>query len=558
MNNHIEAPRIIYVNGSDLPGFLGRSKSETNILASALCNPCDPSGGPCKPDPDPDRICEPDCIPEQGCLPECRPRNCFPDCYPNPKPCNPITKKKKSLSVGEIKQNWPGEIFSCNQNLVFNPTDPGQHICLASHVFLEKGLINGALLDFANGRVLSLNSSAKFVAGMIEKGIKYSELVQRWIQLGGKLEVLSDFCHTLYDFGLLVENTSDDEHSECLEREIGYLQEGLKFLWLEVTSRCNLNCIHCYADGGPHRDMECLSVRNDRFIEQNPINTNEILQIISDAALEGCRQIQFTGGEPTIHPRLSEMILHARKEGFTFIEVYSNGTLMNEAMLDFFKKHDVHLAASFYSHRSEVHDCITKVPGSCRATLKTLSKIKERQIPLRIGIIAMKQNETNVIKTKKYLLEKKFTDRVGIDALRPCGRGVNDDNHSVQYDSMKRRPQFWADWQEYVKNHEQNSCWHGKLAVSSTGNVMPCIFSRDEILANVRTEPLSKIVKSVRTQTLWHLTHNQVDGCNVCEYRYVCHDCRALSLNVKGKLLAKSPRCAYDPYKGKWLSHSHP
>ena len=32
--------------------------------------------------------------------------------------------------------------------------------------------------------------------------------------------------------------------------------EGLQFLWLEITGRCNLSCVHCYADSGPSVNVD--------------------------------------------------------------------------------------------------------------------------------------------------------------------------------------------------------------------------------------------------------------------------------------------------------------
>jgi MoaA/NifB/PqqE/SkfB family radical SAM enzyme len=33
------------------------------------------------------------------------------------------------------------------------------------------------------------------------------------------------------------------------------LMAGLHFLWLEITQKCNLSCVHCYADSTPHQPL---------------------------------------------------------------------------------------------------------------------------------------------------------------------------------------------------------------------------------------------------------------------------------------------------------------
>ena len=62
--------------------------------------------------------------------------------------------------------------------------------------------------------------------------------------------------------------------------------EGLQFLWLELTNRCNLRCGHCYTDSHPgsgHRDR---------------LTTEDLESVLRQAYALGCRSVQFIGGEP--------------------------------------------------------------------------------------------------------------------------------------------------------------------------------------------------------------------------------------------------------------------
>jgi uncharacterized radical SAM superfamily Fe-S cluster-containing enzyme len=67
----------------------------------------------------------------------------------------------------------------------------------------------------------------------------------------------------------------------------------IEFLWLELTNRCNLRCVHCYADSGPH------GYKLDRLV------ADDYRRLIDEARELGCDQVQFIGGEPTLDkPRL--------------------------------------------------------------------------------------------------------------------------------------------------------------------------------------------------------------------------------------------------------------
>src|SRR5580658_702755 len=82
------------------------------------------------------------------------------------------------------------------------------------------------------------------------------------------------------------------------------LLEGLSFLWLELTNKCNLSCAHCYAESGP------------RPSRKDVLTTNDYRRLLDEAAAIGCRAVQFIGGEPTLHRGLPELIAHARVLGY--------------------------------------------------------------------------------------------------------------------------------------------------------------------------------------------------------------------------------------------------
>lgn len=81
---------------------------------------------------------------------------------------------------------------------------------------------------------------------------------------------------------------------------------------LEVTGRCNLRCAVCFADsgGGEAADpsLEAVAWRLDRAM-----------------AAAGPCNLQLSGGEPTLRDDLPEIVGIARRAGFSFIQVNTNG-----------------------------------------------------------------------------------------------------------------------------------------------------------------------------------------------------------------------------------------
>ncbi|MGH2626195.1 MAG: radical SAM protein, partial [Anaerolineales bacterium] len=191
-------------------------------------------------------------------------------------------------------------------------------------------------------------------------------------------------------------------------------RQRLDFLWLELTERCNLRCVHCYAGSGP-------------ALKDGPMQAEDHLRVLREAAQAGCRRVQFTGGEATLHPAFSALVDEAKALGFERIEVYTNATQLNDERVSFLREHGVRVAVSFYSHREEVHESITRVPGSFRRTVAAIKALLAAEVPVRVGLIRMRPNQDDVPATLDFLAALGVApDAVGMDDVRPAGRGCGD------------------------------------------------------------------------------------------------------------------------------------
>ena len=80
---------------------------------------------------------------------------------------------------------------------------------------------------------------------------------------------------------------------------------------IEVNSGCNLNCPICFANAGPGYSLTMGQVEGmlDRFVET-----------------EGDPEVvQFSGGEPTIHPQILDMVQAAKDRGIGHVMINTNG-----------------------------------------------------------------------------------------------------------------------------------------------------------------------------------------------------------------------------------------
>lgn len=314
----------------------------------------------------------------------------------------------------------------------------------------------------------------------------------------------------------------------------------LEFLWLELTSNCNNRCLHCYATSGPCVDNDV--VPHDRW-----------LAAIIEAHQAGATAIQLIGGEPLLYPQWRDLVVKAHQEGYEYIEIFTNATLVTDDDISFFKQYGVNIATTIYADNGDMHDQITLNPGSFNHTLGAIKKILAAGIPLRIASIIMKPNENEAEKIMQLCADL-GVDVNPPDVVRPTGRG--DDKHLLpeKYAKPPVKPPFHTDPTSFFQAHCLHSCLAGKIAITSAGEVIPCIFARNMICGNVLDKPLGEILTDHPLQAVWHTTKDQIDKCKDCEYRYACGDCRPLAQgsDQEKRWLACSNDCTYNPYTGVW------
>ncbi|MBW2040240.1 MAG: radical SAM protein [Deltaproteobacteria bacterium] len=391
---------------------------------------------------------------------------------------------------------------------------------------MVEGATRSALYDLTEGKVYSLNRSAHKVLVSAEKGV----VKKRHRGFLGKL----------IDLGIL--ETSDAPFPPREEPEEEGPDAKLQFVWLEVTSKCNLSCLHCYGD--------CLSSPGpDRMNEEG------WKSIILQARGLGCSQIQFIGGEPLLRKDLFELVDFAISQGFIFVEIFSNLTLFKKESISFLRERGIYIATTLYSFNPHTHDLITGAKGSHAKTVAAITRLRDSGIPVRVAVIAMRHNQDELSATVDFL-QRMGVDYKMPDPVRPTGRGCSREiqpfNLPQEFSGQMTEAKFWTDKYSFYFNKRFNSCWGGKLAITAAGEVIPCIFARDLVIGNVLEKGLEDILQDNRLKEFWGLTKEQVEVCQDCEYRYACHDCRPLAYTQKGGLYAKPPRCLYDPYRGLW------
>jgi MoaA/NifB/PqqE/SkfB family radical SAM enzyme len=152
--------------------------------------------------------------------------------------------------------------------------------------------------------------------------------------------------------------------------------------------------------------------------------------------------------------------------------VLSNLVRVTPQLWDTFARPGVRLATSYYSDKPGEHAEVTGRRGSHDRTAANIAEAVRRSISLRVGVIDVMDGQR--VNQAKQQLVGLGVGEIGTDRLRQVGRGVRTQVPSV--------------------SQLCGNCARGNVAVSSTGEVWPCVFARWMPVGNVRTANLADII----------------------------------------------------------------
>ncbi|MGD2253453.1 MAG: radical SAM protein [Anaerolineales bacterium] len=156
---------------------------------------------------------------------------------------------------------------------------------------------------------------------------------------------------------------------------------------IELTERCNLNCIHCYIN----------RPAGDQAARAAEMSTERIKAILQEAADLEKLVIKMTGGEPLLRNDFEEIYTFARRLGFK-VELFTNATLTTPRLADLFAhippldKIDI----SVYGMSAESYEAVTRRPGSYKAFRRAIDLLLEREVPIAVKMIVLPPNKHEV------------------------------------------------------------------------------------------------------------------------------------------------------------------
>jgi AdoMet-dependent heme synthase len=241
---------------------------------------------------------------------------------------------------------------------------------------------------------------------------------------------------------------------------------------LDVTYRCNERCIHCYLDHDDHGEMTTPEI-------------HDVLDQLSDA---GVFFLTFSGGEVFMRRDFLDLVEYARSLMFC-VKVKTNAFMIHEKEAQ--RLHDLavqDVQVSIYSHRPEVHDAITLLPGSLKRSIAGIQLLRSHGVQVKIANVLMLRNLND------HAGVKALANELGAEyTIDPTITPMMDGNRSVlqlglgvpQLHDVFRRSELVGDTGEFcappspvnddVLDQVPCSAAHNACYISPYGDVFPCV-----------------------------------------------------------------------------------
>ncbi|MCG2830855.1 MAG: 12,18-didecarboxysiroheme deacetylase, partial [Desulfobacteraceae bacterium] len=339
-----------------------------------------------------------------------------------------------------------------------------------------------------------------------------------------------------------------------------------------ITRRCNLKCVHCYAHA-----------KNQSF--DNELTTEEGKNLIDDLSRFKVPVLLLSGGEPTIREDLPELAAYAVEKGMRAV-ISTNGTLITQQMARVLKDIGLSYVGISLDGMEEINDRFRGVKGAFRSALEGIKNCQEAGIKVGLRFTVNKfnvgeiENIFNLLEDMEIprvcfyhlvyagrgskLVEDDLTHdetRKAVDLIMDLTRKLHDkgkpkevltvDNHAdgpyLYLRLLKEDPKRAAEVLELLEMNEGNNSGRGIGCVSWDGEVYADQFWRYYSFGNVRKRPFSEIWTDTSEPLMKKLKEKKkyVKGrCAKCRWLDICAgNFRVRAEAITGDAFAPDPAC---------------
>jgi radical SAM protein with 4Fe4S-binding SPASM domain len=332
----------------------------------------------------------------------------------------------------------------------------------------------------------------------------------------------------------------------------------LDALFVNVTARCNLHCLHCFRGDA---DARCLDL-------------DVAKGLVDQLAAAGGRSLTLCGGEPLLYPGIRELLDHVGRR--LKVQVTTNATLLDREWAEFLASRvDPVVQISLEGAGPEIHDPV-RGAGTFRRSLEAVGHLQAAGLGDRIvfSTTIMNQNrealreivdlagELGVPKVRFLILRK---EGHAAESWQLTGEALDRARYEAFFEQILARPgslpkgvdvscglSGYSLEPSLGDPGKRHWCDVGRmLAVDVDGEAYPCplMMQGPFRLGNVHSATLAELHRSAPLAGLYATMatrHREAKGCSSCAWSSLCQGgCMALAQGERGSLAEPDGFCAY-------------
>lgn len=316
---------------------------------------------------------------------------------------------------------------------------------------------------------------------------------------------------------------------------------------LEITTRCNLNCLHCF------------NRPNDNNID---MSFEEIDFIINKCKKYGANKIAISGGEPLVHLEIKEIIKNCAKYPDIQFLITTNGLLLNKELILLIQSiPNIEVQISIDGTTKEIYEATRGLDTFCHF-IKGLSLLVKSEIKnIHARTCITKLNYRNV----EEIYEMAIRNKINLSFLfiSPQGNAVkNVDDLSLSIaqkihviDTLNRlnerynvnvEPPSITNQCDYAEDLERKH-----LIIKADGDIAPCQYYYNESIGNMLDTELEQILNYDNLKEMYNNGKKRKEAlsktqqCGKCKLHPICRmGCMGLA-KEKGNEMGFDGECEY-------------
>ncbi|MBN1492821.1 MAG: radical SAM protein [Candidatus Omnitrophica bacterium] len=309
---------------------------------------------------------------------------------------------------------------------------------------------------------------------------------------------------------------------------------------IELTYRCDLDCIHCYCKGNEDKSQE--------------LSLNEWKEIFDEIQREGCVWLTMSGGEPSLRDDFLELYSYAKDKGF-IITLFTNAHAVSDTVIEYLiKSPPMLIEVTLNGITKDTYETVTQVEGSFERCMTAINKMIHGGLYLMIKSNYLSVNKDEIPKIKEWTEQNigklsKNAYRFKYDPI--ISPRLNGDTSSCRYrlsfdelmEARKDDPDIWKEYKKCLHSGYEDlqrdrrylyqcNSWMRQFFVNPYGRLKFCILT-DKFSVDLRTTPFKEGFYHTFPQLLKEEFKTN-SKCQFCDLKALCFTCPAKALLETG------------------------